>query len=323
MSKAALLHSTLFARHDTGTHPENPRRILAINAELDRLGLLDGRPKVAFGPSGYEAVLRVHDLGYLDDLEAFWMAGGGNLDADTLMTPDTWETALLAAGAATRAVDAVIDGEASTAFALVRPPGHHATPTKAMGFCLLNSAAIAAEQARHRGAERVAIIDFDVHHGNGTQEAFWERPDVYFASLHQSPLYPGTGAANEQGEGAGSGYTLNVPLPAGTGNDTYLRVFTEQVVPAVTRFHPDLIVVSAGFDGHVRDPLANLQLTERGFADITERILQIADECATGKVVMVLEGGYDVRALSRSVAAVVRVLDGATPERAVQEVEAS
>ena len=319
MTKTALLRSPRFEGHDTGNHPEHPGRIRAIEAELARSGLLRDRPDLTFGPSGYEAVLRVHDLGYLDDLEALWMAGGGPLDGDTIMTPDGWETALFAAGAATRGVDAVIDGEAPSAFALVRPPGHHATPTKAMGFCLLNNAAIAAAHARHRGAERVAVVDIDVHHGNGTQEAFWERDGIFFASLHESPWYPGTGLREERGAGKGEGFTLNVPLPAGTDDRAYLAAFDGEVVPALRAYAPEFIVVSAGFDGHARDPLGNFVLSEQGFADIAHRIVQIADECATGKVVMVLEGGYDVRALARSVAAVVRVLDGTAPDRAVDE----
>lgn len=309
-SRTALLRSAAFLGHETGTHPENPRRLPAIDGELTHQGLLADRPEIAFRPATIEQIERVHDSAYVDLLERATAAGGGWLDADTLLAPDSLGVARLAAGAAVAAVDAVLDGAVERAFALVRPPGHHATPNRGMGFCLLNSVAIAAEQARWRGLERVAILDWDVHHGNGTQDAFWSTDRVLFCSLHQSPLYPDTGAASERGEGAGAGYTLNRPLPPNTDDATYLAVVDAEVMPALLAYRPELVIVSAGFDAHAADPLAGLRLTEEGFAGLAHRALDLADRCAGGRLVLVLEGGYDPAALGRSVAAVVRALDG-------------
>lgn len=308
-SRAALLRSPAFLGHDTGGHPENPGRIAAIEAELARQGLLANRPEVPFKPAGLAALERVHTIAWIDALEELALLGGGAVDADTLVRPDSWEVALLGAGAATAAVDAVLDGGAPTAFALSRPPGHHATPERGMGFCLLNNAAVAAAHARASGLDRVLVLDWDVHHGNGTQDAFWERDDVLYASIHQSPLYPGTGAAAECGAGRGVGYTLNVPLPPGSGDRAWLAALDDAILPAARAFRPDLVVVSAGFDAHAADPLASCRMSETGFAAMTRRALALADETAEGRLVAVLEGGYDPPALARSVCAVVRVLD--------------
>ena len=308
--RTALLRSPAFLGHDTGGHPEAPRRIAAIEAALAGADLLGNRPEVAFGPSGLAALERVHAIAYLDAVEELALAGGGALDADTLVRRDSWEVALLGAGAAVAAVDAVLDGRAEAAFALVRPPGHHATPERGMGFCLVNNAAVAAAQAVARGLERVLVVDWDVHHGNGTQDAFWERSDVFFASLHQWPLYPGTGAAAERGAGRGLGFTRNVPLPLGTDDAAYLAAFDAAVLPAVRAFRPELVVVSAGFDAHAADPLAGMRLSEAGFAALATRVATVADETAGGRLVALLEGGYDPPALGRSVVATLRAFDG-------------
>jgi acetoin utilization deacetylase AcuC-like enzyme len=308
-TRGALLRSPAFLGHDTGGHPEGPRRIAAIEAELARQGLLEGRPNVPFGPAGLAALELVHDIRWLDALEEMALAGGGMVDDDTVVRADSWEVALLGAGAATAAVDAVLDGRAPSAFVLSRPPGHHATPTRGMGFCLLNNAAVAAAHARVRGLDRILILDWDVHHGNGTQDAFWDRADVFYASIHQSPLYPGTGAASERGAGDGAGFTLNVPLPAGSGDRAWLAALDESVLPIARAFRPDLVVVSAGFDAHAADPLASCRVSEAGFAAMAARVLELADESASGRLVAVLEGGYDPPALARSVSAVLRVFD--------------
>ena len=308
--RTALLRSPAFLGHETGGHPEAPCRIAAIEAALADADLVGGRPEVPFGPSGLAALERVHDITYLDALEELALAGGGALDADTLVRRDSWEVALVGAGAAVAAVDAVLDGRAEAAFALVRPPGHHATPGRGMGFCLLNNAAIAAAQALARGLERVLIVDWDVHHGNGTQDVFWERRDVLFASLHQWPLYPGTGGAGERGSGPGLGFTRNVPLPPGTDDTAYLAAFEATVIPAAQAFRPELVVVSAGFDAHAADPLAGMRLSEEGFAALAGRVAMLADDHAEGRLVAVLEGGYDPGALGRSVVATVRAFDG-------------
>jgi len=282
----------------------------AIDDELTRAGLLDDRPAVPFGPADLDAVARVHNPRYIAALHDLAAGGGAWLDADTMVAPDSVAVALLAAGAAIAAVDAALDGHAPHAFALVRPPGHHATPRRGMGFCLLNSVAIAAAHALDRGLQRVLIVDWDVHHGNGTQDAFETDPRVLFCSLHQSPLYPGTGAATERGRGAGEGFTINVPLRAGGGDDLYRHVFDERFLPAARAYRPELVLVSAGFDAHAADPLGGMRLTESGFADLTHRVVDLATESAAGRVVAVLEGGYDPAALARGVAATLRVLDG-------------
>ncbi len=312
--RTALLRSPAFLGHETGGHPEAPRRIAAIEAALTAADLLAGRPEVHFRPSGLAPLERVHDLAYLDTLEELALAGGGALDADTLVRRDSWDVALLGAGAAVAAVDAVLDGRAEAAFALVRPPGHHATPTRGMGFCLVNNAAVAAAHALSRGLERVLIVDWDVHHGNGTQDAFWERREVLFASLHQWPLYPGTGAADERGGGAGLGFTLNVPLPPGTGDAAFLAAFDAAVAPAAHAYEPELVVVSAGFDAHAADPLAGMRLSEAGFAALGRRVAGLAEAFAGGRLVALLEGGYDPPALGRSVAATLRAFDGEVDE---------
>lgn len=308
--RTALLQSPRFRDHDTGSHPENAARLDAIAAALAREQAQIVRPGIPFGPASDEALMRVHDPRYVAGLRAFTEGGGGWLDADTYAGPESFEIAALGAGAGISAVDAVLDGVVSRAFVLGRPPGHHATPGRGMGFCLFNTIAIAAAHAQSRGIERVLIVDWDVHHGNGTQDAFYDTDRVLFCSLHQSPLYPGTGAARERGEGAGLGYTLNVPLPAGTDDARYHAAFDELVVPAANTFQPQLVLVSAGFDAHQRDPLANLRLTTSAFAALAQRVVQIADDHAEGRVVAVLEGGYDAPALAESVLAVLAVLDG-------------
>ena len=288
--------------------------MVAIDQELRRQELLDGRPVVPVTPAPQEAVERIHDAGYVAALHRAAAAGGGWLDADTLVAPDSVDVALVAAGAAIAGVDAALDGQTDRSFALVRPPGHHATPARGMGFCLLNTVAIAAAHALSRGLARVLVIDWDVHHGNGTQDAFLETDQVLFCSIHQSPLYPGTGAATERGVGRGAGFTLNVPLPAGQGDREYLSAFDDQIAPLAEQYRPELVLISAGFDAHAADPIGGMRLSEEGFAALTARVMALAGTSpARGKVVAVLEGGYDPDALGRSVAATLRVLDGDAP----------
>ena len=291
----------------------------AIDAELERRDLLRDRPTVPFGPATEEAITRIHHPAYLAAIEAGAAAGGGHLDADTIVRPDSVDVARLAAGAATAAVDAVLRGRAGTAgagdqpvnraFVLARPPGHHAMPDGGMGFCLFNTIAIAAAHALANGIERVAIVDWDVHHGNGTQDAFYNDQRVLFCSLHQWPWYPGTGAAAERGIGRGVGYTVNVPLPAGSDDAAYLTALRDFVVPRIDSFQPQLLLVSAGFDAHTDDPLGLMRVSEDGFADLATACLALADAHAGGRLVAVLEGGYDPAALGRSVASVVQALD--------------
>lgn len=305
----AVLRSPEFLGHDPGRHPENPGRLRAIERELERENLLAGRPDVPFNEASDSAITRIHRPDYLRYLEGIAAAGGAWLDPDTMVAPDSVHVARLAAGAAIAAVDATLGGKVRRAFALVRPPGHHATPSRGMGFCLFNNVAIAAAHAIAQGVARVAIVDWDVHHGNGTQDAFYEDDRVFFASIHQYPLFPFTGFTTERGRGRGRGTTLNIPLPPGQGDAAYLRHLRESILPRVGDFRPDLILVSAGFDAHAADPIGGMMLTTRGFAEMARLVAETANEVCQGKIVAVLEGGYDPVATATSVVAVLREFD--------------
>ena len=293
--------------HEPGSeHPEQSARLLAIKTALDPLACVHwARPE----PASREAVVAVHSPAYVDRLER---CRGENvrLDPDTVTSPGSVDAAFLAAGAAIGAVDAVVTGGHLRSFALVRPPGHHAERDRAMGFCLLNNVAIAVEHARRVcGLERVLVVDWDVHHGNGTQHIFEERPDVLFYSSHRAGgFYPGTGGAEERGIGAGVGFTVNAPLAKGDGDAELLQAMRDHLVPAVERFRPELILVSAGYDAGVSDPLGGLCVTEAGFAEATGLVVALAERFAEGRVALVLEGGYDLHGLARCVASTVRVL---------------
>jgi len=309
-----LITSDRFRLHETGSHPERPERLMAIHQRLRQSSLLGERAVLEPEPASVETVALIHDPAYIAEVEAFARAGGGWLDPDTIVCRASYDVALLAVGAAVQAVDRVLDGRSACAFALVRPPGHHAEPRRAMGFCLFNNIAVAAQHAlSRRGLSRVAILDWDVHHGNGTQAAFYETDAVLFISLHQWPLYPGTGRADETGRGRGLGYTLNLPLPPGTGDREYLDLFDQVIGPRLAEYRPELLLVSAGFDAHRDDPLAMMEVTERGFAGMAARARRWADELCGGRLALVLEGGYNLTALSASVEATLRALDD--PER--------
>jgi acetoin utilization deacetylase AcuC-like enzyme len=258
-----------------------------------------------------EQLARVHDPDYLQQI-AETAGSAVSLDVDTYTSPETYEVALLAAGAAVDAVERVMEGRHRRALALVRPPGHHAGRHRAMGFCLFNNVAVAAAHARALGVARVAIVDYDVHHGNGTQEIFEEDPAVLYVSLHQWPYYPGTGDAAEIGRARGTGFTVNLPLEAGAVDEDYRVAFEEVVLPVLAQFEPELLLVSAGFDAHERDPLAGMRLSSQGFAAMTRELRQIADRYCDGRLAAVTEGGYDLRALAESLLAVADVL-GADP----------
>lgn len=259
-----------------------------------------------------QEILRIHDADYLTSIKE--TAGRAvALDPDTFTSPGTFSAAYLAAGAAVTAVDHVLDGTPGTrALAMVRPPGHHAERNRAMGFCFFNNIAIAAASARARGLSRVAIVDYDVHHGNGTQWSFYNDPSVLFISSHQFPYYPGTGAASDTGTGAGTGYTVNLPLSAGATDADYELVYAKLALPILKRFRPDLILISAGFDAHMNDPLAGMRLTGPYFGHLTAAIAAVADECCEGRLVAVTEGGYDLAALTESLRASIRALEGDT-----------
>lgn len=318
-----LAWSDRFFGHDTGDHVENPARAHAIKERLVRAGLLADFPDMYVQSISTPVLERVHDPRYVEAVEQFASEGGGWIDVNTVVLADSLDVAKYSAGAAAAVGRAIGAGEVQRGVALGRPPGHHATRSGGMGFCIYNNIAVATELLRDAGIERVAIIDWDVHHGNGTQDIFYERDDVFFVSIHQVPLYPGSGAANERGLGDGEGYTLNLPLQAGAGDDIYLRLFDETVTPAVRRYQPGAIMISAGFDAHRRDPLGGMRIGDLGFAMLTERAIALAEDVAGGRIGAVLEGGYDVDALARSVEAMIRVFDGATAEEAVAALDPS
>ena len=312
MTKTALVYTPLYLGHETGTHPENPGRLLAVMSHLDREGLLEDRPIFEPEAAPFEAIAAVHDHRLIKAVLDAAEAGGRWLDGDTYVSPGSYDAAAFGSGGALVAVDAALHDDPSRVFALPRPPGHHATPDRAMGFCLFNHVAVAAQYALDQhGLERVAIIDWDVHHGNGTQDIFYDSGRVYYASIHQWPLYPGTGRREERGEGEGTGTTLNVTLPPGADDARHLRAFDEEILPVMRAFRPELVLISAGFDAHHEDPLGMQRVTEDGFAALTERALRLADECCQGRIVFILEGGYNHDALARSVAATLRVMDKA------------
>jgi len=282
-------------------HPESPARLAALVRHLEERGLLARTVAVTPARAENGAVTRVHDPSYLRALEEACRRGDSSLDAeDTYLCPDSYAIALLSAGGAVAGASAVARGAARRAFCAVRPPGHHAGPSEGRGFCLLNNVAIAARhlQASH-GVERILIVDWDVHHGNGTQDIFFEDPSVFYFSIHEHPtfLYPGTGRRWETGRGAGAGTTLNAPLPPGAGDAEYRDVFEGILAPAAERFRPEIILVSAGFDAHARDPLGDMEVTDEGFAFMTRFVVELAERHCAGRVISVLEGGYEPAAL--------------------------
>jgi acetoin utilization deacetylase AcuC-like enzyme len=317
-------HREVCLDHETGRrHPESPDRIRAVRRALaDHHGVTYAEG----GLAAVENVLAVHDGDYVDDLREFCADGGGNWDADTVAVEETFEASLASAGLAEWAVTAALDGASGrkTPFSLGRPPGHHAVGDDAMGFCFFNNAAVAAQTAldERAGVDRVAILDWDVHHGNGTQDIFYDRGDVFYVSIHESGLYPGTGKVHETGEGEGEGANLNVPFPPGTTHDAYLTALGDVVAPALYGFDPDLLVISAGFDAHEHDPISRMRVSTEGYGLLTDRVRAIADE-TDAALAFVLEGGYDLDTLASSVSMVHEVFDGYEPVEAGAEVGSS
>ena len=307
----ALLYDPVCREHLAGRpHPECPERLDAVLRGLGDAGLLNRLARVDARAATEEELLLCHTREYLSTAKRDVESGRPYLSTgDTDITPNSWEVAARAAGGVLNAVDAVVSGKARNAFCAVRPPGHHATRNRGMGFCLFNNVAVAARHAqRKHGLERVLIVDWDVHHGNGTQDIFYSDPSVFFFSTHQWPLYPGTGRADETGEGAGRGTTMNHPFPAGAGRAEILGAVQDSLLPAAKRFKPDLVLISAGFDSRAGDPLGRFTLTDRDFADLTRVAMEIADRYAGGRVVSVLEGGYNPEGLARAAAAHVEAL---------------
>jgi acetoin utilization deacetylase AcuC-like enzyme len=306
MATLLITHPACLEHLMPAGHPERPDRLRAIDRALEQ-ERFQTLARAEAPAASLEAIARAHPMSYVEAIrDATPKQGMVRLDADTSMSPGSFEAALRAAGGAVHAVDEVIGKRAANAFVATRPPGHHTETARPMGFCLFNNAAIAARHAqKQHGLERIAIVDFDVHHGNGSQEIFWSDPTVMYCSTHEMPLYPGTGAASERGD---HNTIVNAPLRAGNGGKEFRAAFESTILPRLRDFRPELVVISAGFDAHMRDPLANLQLVEEDFGWVTRKLMEIADASAHGRVVSVLEGGYDLQGLANSAAAHVTAL---------------
>jgi acetoin utilization deacetylase AcuC-like enzyme len=310
MASAVFFSHPAFAGHETGSHPERAARIVAIERHLDEVGWAGFERREAPAVAR-EQLERCHEAGYVAAIERFCAAGGGQIDADTLVSAGSWEAALRSAGGAVAVVDALLGEGVPCAFAAGRPPGHHALAARAMGFCLFNNVAVAALHAlRAHRLERVLILDWDVHHGNGTNDIFHSSAEVLYASIHESPLYPGSGASSDRGSGAGEGFTLNMPVPEGSGDAEFCELVDSTVIPRAREYRPQLILISAGYDAHRDDPLAGCTMSEQGYATMTTAMRGLAQELGA-PLGAVLEGGYALDALARSVAATLEALTAA------------
>ena len=304
-----LVYDPIYLEHDTGDHVENSGRLEAVMALLEQSGLAQKLTRIAPRPATVEELCLVHTARHLELLEHAATGNGHWLDGDTFASPASYRVALYAAGGVLSAIDAIMAGEVERAFALVRPPGHHATATRAMGFCLFNNLAVGARYLMQKhGLSRVLIADFDVHHGNGTEALFYDNPAVMYFSTHQYPHYPGTGARGDDGAGEGKGFTINVPLPAGTTDTEYKQAYEEVLLPAARSFRPEFVLVSAGYDPHWADMLSGFRITVSGFAGVVSLVKQLADEVCQGRLLLSLEGGYHPVALAHSIRASLEVL---------------
>jgi len=311
MRTVGLVYSPIYLEHDMGPgHPESPERLRALMKHLEETGLRERLVDIEPAPASLEWIETVHSSDYVRFVREVCEKGGGLLDTgDTVANARSYDVALMAAGGGLAAVDAVMDGRVERAFCAVRPPGHHAERDCAMGFCLFNNVAIAAEYVRKKhGIERVLIVDWDVHHGNGTEHSFADSADVAYFSIHQFPHYPGTGAAGDDGTGEGKGFTVNVPMSAGAGDEEFIAAFNERFLPKAREFKPTFVLISAGFDAHRSDPLSALQVSEDGYREMTRMLCELADETAGGRVVSFLEGGYSLTAMPSAAAAHIEEL---------------
>lgn len=305
-----VFHEDYLLHHAGSWHPEGPERLQSIMNHLAETKLLARLNQVQPYSADVEWIATIHTRDYIRSVEEICANHGfSHLDADTYVCPESYRIALLAAGGALAAADAMMNGTIDNAFCAVRPPGHHAEKNSAKGFCLFNNIAILARYLQEKyHLERIFILDWDVHHGNGTQNSFYDDATVFYFSIHQYPHYPGTGLPTERGIGNGAGYTLNIPLAGGHGNEDYIKIFQNQLVPVVKNFKPNCILISAGFDAHWNDPLAGMQLTEAGYGRLTEIVCELAAEFCGGRTISLLEGGYNLELLAKSVATHVEVL---------------
>ncbi len=309
MAKIGHVYHPQYLLHETGRlHPERPDRLRAIEKMLDETGLRKSLREIPAREATAEEILLVHSKDYLETVSRTSDLPGVYLDGDTFASPQTYEASLLAAGGLLEAVDRVWGGECDQAFAMVRPPGHHAESRYAMGFCIFNNVGVAAEYlVKKHGLKRVAVVDYDVHHGNATQHMFYDREDVFYLSTHRYPFYPGTGASQERGAGAGLGYNMNIPMKAGAGDEEYRLAFEEKLIPALRDYRPQILLVSAGFDAHRLDPLGGMNVTDAGYRAMTEKLTEVAEEFSAGKMICTLEGGYDLTGLAGGVRQVLDV----------------
>jgi len=309
--KVGLVYDPIYLEHNTGGHPENFQRLVTMMSHLEETGTKEKLTLLSPRCASIEEIELVHEPGYISHIKGVAEGGGGWLDMDTVMSRKSYEVSLYAAGGMLTAVEAVMKGELNSAFALVRPPGHHATHNRAMGFCIFNNVAIGAKFAlANFNINRVLIADFDVHHGNGTQGTFYSDPNVLYFSTHEYPFYPGTGRAQETGSGEGAGFTVNFPMDAGWGDEEYLRAFNEVLAPVARRFQPELILVSVGFDPHWDDDLAMMNVTVTGFAQMVSVLKELATELCQGRLAFTLEGGYNLRVDATGLEAILDVLLG-------------